>query len=136
MDFSSKQINLAANSEKRSNQQVGLTPSQGFSSTGSTTALSSDHVFGTSIINSWKPAHTDMTAYRRRYHSFARWPKQIEQRPEFLARSGFYYSGCGDLVTCFYCGLTLKEWEFGDGVNFEHKRFSPGCKYLSMVYDN
>ena len=98
MDFSKKQINLAANSEKRSNQQVGLTPSQGFSSTGSTTALSSSgHVFGTSIINSWKPANTDMTAYRHRYNSFSRWPKQIEQRPEILARSGFYYSGCGDL---------------------------------------
>ena len=98
MDFSKKQINLAANSEKRSNQQVGLTPSQGFSSTGSTTALSSSgHVFGTSIINSWKPANTDMTAYRHRYNSFSRWPKQIEQQPEILACSGFYYSGCGDL---------------------------------------
>ena len=81
MNFSKKQINLTTNSEKRSNQQVGLIPSQGFSSTGSTTALSSSsgHVFGTSIINSWKPVNTDMTAYQCRYNSFSRWPKQIEQ---------------------------------------------------------
>ena len=65
MDFSKKQIDLAANSQKRSYQKIGLTPSQGFSSTGSTTALSSsDRVFGTtSIINSWTPVNTDMTAY-------------------------------------------------------------------------
>ena len=65
MDFSKKQINLAANSEKRSYQKIELTPSQGFSSRGSTTALSSsDHVFSTtSIINSGTPVNTDMTAY-------------------------------------------------------------------------
>ena len=81
MDLPKKQIDLAANSEKRSYQKIGLTPSQGFSSTGSTTALcSSDHVLGTtSIINSWTPANTDMTAYGCRYNSFSRWPKQIEQ---------------------------------------------------------
>ena len=81
MDFSKKQIDSAPNSEKRSYQKIGLTPSQGFSSTGSTTALSSsDHVFGTmSIINSWTPANADMTAYQHRYNSFSRWPQQIEQ---------------------------------------------------------
>ena len=82
MDFSKKQIYLAANSEKRSYQKIGLTPSQGFSSTGSTTALSSSsgHVFGTtSIINSMTPANTEMTAYQCRFNSFSRWPKQKEQ---------------------------------------------------------
>ena len=71
----------------------------------------------TQSSNPWKPFSTVMVSYQRRMQTFQRWPKQIAQWPEFLAQSGFYYSGCGDTVTCFYCGLTLKEWE----MNWFHK---------------
>ena len=90
---------------------------------------------GTQSSNLWKPFSTIMVSYQRRMQTFQRWPKQIAQWPEFLAQSGFYYSGCRDSVTCFYCRLTLKEWDWTDSINFEHKKFSPECKYLSMVCD-
>ena len=35
--------------------------------------------------------------------------------------SGFYYTGCGDRVTCFYCGIILHNWEHADNVDMEHK---------------
>ena len=36
--------------------------------------------------------------------------------------SGFYYTGCGDRVTCFHCGITLHNWEHADDVDMEHKK--------------
>ena len=72
-----------------------------------------------------------MVSYQRRMQSFQRWPQQIAQCPEYLPQSG--YSGCGDSVTCFYCGLTLKEWEQSDSINFEIKNFLQNlntCKWF------
>ena len=57
----------------------------------------------------------------------------MEQTPSDMVKSGFFYTGQGDLVTCFMCGLTLKDWERGDVVDLEHKKWSPGCKYLCVV---
>ena len=61
-----------------------------------------------------------------------RWPKQISQRPYQMIASRFYYTGCGDKVTCFHCGITLRNWESLDDVDGEHKKHSPECKYLFM----
>ena len=49
-----------------------------------------------------------------------------------MIASGFYYTGCGDKVTCFHCGITLRNWESLDDVDGEHKKHSPECKYLFM----
>ena len=38
-----------------------------------------------------------------------------------MIESGFYYTGCGDCVTCFHCGITLRNWEHADNVDMEHK---------------
>ena len=51
-----------------------------------------------------------------------------------MIQSGFYYTGCGDRVTCFHCGITLRNWEHADNVDMEHKKHSPECKYLQMLY--
>ena len=39
-----------------------------------------------------------------------------------MIESGFYYTGCGDRVTCFHCGITLRNWEHADNVDMEHKK--------------
>ena len=49
-----------------------------------------------------------------------------------MIASGFYYTGCGDKVTCFHCGITLRNWKSLDDVDAEHKKHSPECKYLFM----
>ena len=83
----------------------------------------------------WNPCNTFMVRYHRRLDTFKAWPRQLVQQPQQLARSGFYYSGRGDLVTCFFCGIPLKNWERVDNVDFEHKKHSPNCKYLLMSSD-
>ena len=90
----------------------------------------------TLLNDDWTPFSTIMARKTRRLQTFERWPKQMSQKPEYLASSGFYYSGQGDSVTCFYCGLTLKSWDAGDEIDFEHHKFSPKCKFLMMVYNN
>ena len=67
-----------------------------------------------------------MARYERRLHSFKGWPKQMAQHPIDMVRSGFYYSGSGDVV---------KEWNSVDNIDFEHYKFSPQCKYLMMAHD-
>ena len=47
-----------------------------------------------------------------------------------MIESGFYYTGCGDRVTSFHCGITLCNLEHADNVDMEHKKHSPECKYL------
>ena len=81
----------------------------------------------------WIPFNDETSDNWKRYGSFAKWPKQMEQKPSDLVKSGFFYTGQGDLVTCFMCGLTLKEWETGDVVDLEHKKWAPGCKFLRAV---
>lgn len=73
-----------------------------------------------------------MISYQNRKKSFNRWPPQMKQKPEALAKSGFFYTHEGDKVKCFYCGVSLIHWESFDNVNQEHKKWSPFCKYLEM----
>ena len=82
---------------------------------------------------SWTPFNLIMTLINKRVITFEnKWPKQLTQHPQQLAASGFYYTGCGDRVTCFHCGITLCNWECADYIDMEHKKHSPDCKYLLM----
>ena len=66
--------------------------------------------------------------------TFNSWPRQIVQKPGEMASSGFYYTGRGDVVQCFYCSIHLKHWEQTDRPDVEHKRHSPECKFLAMSH--
>ena len=48
------------------------------------------------------PSFANMSA---RLQSFNSWPKSLSQKPTLLAKAGFYYTGTGDRVCCFCCGL-------------------------------
>ena len=86
--------------------------------------------------SSWIPFNMSMSKLRQCVATFEeRWPKQISQRPYQMIASGFYYTGCGDKVTCFHCGITLRNWESSDDVDAEHKKHSPDCKYLFMCHE-
>ena len=50
-----------------------------------------------------------------------KWPNQLNQHPLQMIASGFYYTGCGDHVTCFHC-VTLCNWEHADDVDMEHNQ--------------
>lgn len=66
----------------------------------------------------------------KRLETFEDWPISLAQRPEILARAGFFYSGKGDRTLCFSCGLGLKDWEKDDEPWEEHAKWSSNCEYL------
>ena len=73
-------------------------------------------------------------SYDRRHASFTDWPQNLPgPLTTDLARSGFIYTRVGDRVTCFSCGVILKNWEQKDDAYSEHVFWSPGCKYAKLV---
>ena len=69
-----------------------------------------------------------------RLHTFAHWPKHLPGPGiKYPARAGFIYTRMGDKVTCFRCGLSLRDWEPGDDAFKEHLRWSKDCGYAKMV---
>jgi hypothetical protein len=71
-----------------------------------------------------------MKSYEQRLMSFQDWPATAPVTAESLAMAGFYYSGRGDSVRCFSCGIALKDWQRGDIAMEEHARYSPSCDFL------
>ena len=65
-----------------------------------------------------------------RMKTFENWVWKINATPRELVDAGFYYLGTGDLVTCFYCGGGLKNWETQDNPWYEHAKFYPLCEYV------
>ena len=66
-----------------------------------------------------------------RFKSFRDWPKYMHPTPEELTSAGFFYKGVSDVVTCFDCGIVLKNWKPDDNAAEEHCKFSPQCSYIS-----
>ncbi|XP_046373812.1 baculoviral IAP repeat-containing protein 2-like [Haliotis rufescens] len=67
---------------------------------------------------------------RNRRDSFKTWPSWCCQRPECLAKAGFYYTETSDRVQCPFCFGVLKKWESWDEPVSEHRRHFPYCKFI------
>ncbi|XP_053169445.1 baculoviral IAP repeat-containing protein 7 isoform X2 [Hemicordylus capensis] len=74
--------------------------------------------------------YPDMERENDRLMTFEIWPSYARVSPELLARAGFFYTGQGDYVRCFYCDGALRNWEAGDDPWVEHARWFPRCKFL------
>lgn len=71
--------------------------------------------------------------YCDRVKTFDRWPRGIKQRPDEIAQAGFFYSGKGDEIVCFSCGLGMCQLEPEDNLWVEHKRLLiHACSYLEL----
>lgn len=81
----------------------------------------------------FKPWHPTRMFFIDREQSFENWPLQIAQKPRDLVLNGFFYTGIGDQVTCFYCNVTLKQWEKTEIIEIEHLKYEPNCLYAKMV---
>ena len=81
----------------------------------------------------FKPDRPDMMYYISREQTYENWPKQMVQKPNELVQNGFYYTNIGYRVTCFNCGVTLKQWTKCDNVENEHLKWEPNCLYAKMV---
>ena len=85
------------------------------------------------VITTWTPFNVEMANSTDRSHTFITWPKQMSQKRHEMVSSGFYYTGRGDVVQCFHCGLALKHWDSTDCVDSEHRKYAADCKFLLMV---
>lgn len=77
--------------------------------------------------------HPDLMLEVDRMKTYNSWPKSIRQRPPELVDAGFFYTGQGDMVICFSCGLGLRDWEIDDIPLVEHAKYTNGCIYLNLV---
>ncbi|GAB0098211.1 RING-type domain-containing protein [Sergentomyia squamirostris] len=68
-----------------------------------------------------------------RLESFSDWPIGMQTRPEDLAPAGFYYSGRGDIVFCYVCGLKLNQWKVTDDAFVKHAKYSKDCAFLDAT---
>ena len=81
-------------------------------------------VYCTSLFT-FKPTYPTKMYYIDREQSFENWPQQLIQKPRDLIQNGFFYTGIGDRVTCFYCNVTLKQWDRNDCIETEHLKWEP-----------
>ncbi|KAL4233183.1 Baculoviral IAP repeat-containing [Mactra antiquata] len=65
-----------------------------------------------------------------RLDTFSDWSDSLPVTPRELAKNGFYSLKTDDRVKCIFCNLVLKNWEPGDIVTEEHKKFNPCCAFL------
>ncbi|CAM5095569.1 unnamed protein product [Natator depressus] len=77
-----------------------------------------------------QPEYPEMETEAMRLATFQSWPPYTELYPEQLARAGFFYTGQGDTVRCFYCDGSLRNWELGDDPWREHAKWFPRCEFL------
>ena len=69
-----------------------------------------------------------MSVERLNFDSFVEWPLTEAVHPERLADAGFVYTGVGDLVKCFQCGVQHHNWPHpGDNPLDMHH---PCCPFL------
>ena len=73
--------------------------------------------------------------YDNRLESFVHWPKGHPMKAESLAGAGFYHTGYSDKVRCFWCDITLHQWEVFDCALEQHKKHSKGdCNFLKIYF--
>ncbi|XP_046374760.2 inhibitor of apoptosis protein-like [Haliotis rufescens] len=84
--------------------------------------------------NGRPPKHVKYKEYLERLGSFVAWPiKYVPKTPEELSTAGFFYIGSADRVTCFQCGITLRDWEAEHDAVAEHKRYSAECEFINRA---
>ena len=77
------------------------------------------------------PAYPEYEDYEKRLRTFEGFNIiYSDYPPEQFAKSGFFWTQHADIVRCYCCDLTLKDWLPQDDPIREHARFSPLCKHI------
>lgn len=88
-----------------------------------------------------QPFHKGMISLTARCHSYNDWPlallKSEKLSPLNMSLAGLFYTGLGDFVKCFSCGITIKSWDLTkDDPLIRHtleQRQDQGCRFLRAV---
>lgn len=78
----------------------------------------------------------DLSLMANRVRTFNLWPTTSSANVFELARAGFSFTGPDDVVRCFKCNGTLKEWTPKDSPIESHKEFYPDCLYIVELANN
>ncbi|CAH1731448.1 unnamed protein product [Aphis gossypii] len=78
------------------------------------------------------PKHPEYSTLLSRLKTFDSHPLRSCRDKYSLAECGFTYTGTGDSVRCFYCGLLLLEWEEDDEAWQQHAMHNPKCVYVLL----
>lgn len=62
--------------------------------------------------------------------SFQSWPSDAKAYAFQLSRSGFYFSGKDDIVTCFMCNGQIGNWQEKDVPMQKHIQRFPNCPFV------
>lgn len=79
--------------------------------------------------------HPHFAKWTKRYNSFRikQWPSALRQTARAMSHAGFFYTGNGDKVKCFSCGLTISDWQPHENPRTEHARHASHCSYLKQI---
>lgn len=77
----------------------------------------------------------DKNTFDSRLETYKDWPISMVQKPNDLAKAGYFYTGCGDIIKCFHCGTSLKNLLPTDNVNQLHTAKYDKCEFLQMYSD-
>ena len=80
-----------------------------------------------------RPCHAHYSDITKRVESFATWSEQAAPSVDELVRAGFFYTGTGSALTCFYCGGSLQNWSATDNPINEHVRWFSHCPYAKQL---
>ncbi|KAI8521998.1 hypothetical protein Bbelb_017520 [Branchiostoma belcheri] len=72
-----------------------------------------------------------------RLGSFSNWPHfdtDMSLSPRAFTKAGLYYSGIDDVVTCFSCGKSFRDWAVGEDPVVKHFEGSPGCDFIRDLF--
>nr|XP_027235888.1 death-associated inhibitor of apoptosis 2-like [Penaeus vannamei] len=69
---------------------------------------------------------------RSTYYDKDNWPLKDQSFVEKLVEAGFYYTGISDHVSCFHCGVGLRNWEDDDDPWKLHAIWSASCHYVYL----
>lgn len=84
------------------------------------------------IINKPIP-YPQYAAESERLRSFeGRWPPQMKQTPEKLAKAGLFYKGYGDQAVCYRCDGGMYNWAPEDDPMTEHAGYFSDCVFVRL----
>ncbi|XP_076466593.1 baculoviral IAP repeat-containing protein 7-B-like [Babylonia areolata] len=85
------------------------------------------------------PLQPQFSTADRRLASFQNFPVNLRSLVKTLVQQGFFYTGHGDIVMCYHCGLTIKNWRRGNNYNNDprlvHAQWRRDCAHFCAVED-
>ncbi|CAF1184081.1 unnamed protein product [Rotaria sordida] len=79
------------------------------------------------------PCHIAYISIPSRQATFEIWANESSPAIDDLVKAGFFYTGIENIVTCFYCNGSLKNWGENDNPLIEHIRWFPHCAYAKQL---